>query len=99
MNEDKNIYPTDKTNAKLSINFNKLQQNIFDSMTDAESNSKEKYSTKARLIEKATDMTTNEKLEALDKNYNRRNQELWQNIGCLVGISICIALILDSHNT
>ena len=36
MNEDKNIYPSDKTNAKISVNFNNLQGNLFDSMTEAE---------------------------------------------------------------
>ncbi len=99
MNENKNIYPSNKTNMEPSINFNKLQQTILDSMADAENISKEKYSTKARLIENATDMTTNEKLEALDKNYDRRNQELWQNIFRFVGVSICIASIAIGTST
>ncbi len=42
--------------------------------------SKEKYDLKARLIEEADDMTTKEKLDALDQNYNRHNQEVWQGI-------------------
>ena len=42
--------------------------------------SKEKYDLKARLIEEADDMTTKEKLDALDQNYNRHNQEVWQDI-------------------
>ncbi len=99
MNEGKNIYPSDKINTELNVNYNKLQRNILDSITDAENISKEKYSIKTRLIENATDLTTNEKLEALDKNYDRRSQELWQNIVRFVGVSICIASIAFGTST
>lgn len=42
--------------------------------------SKEKYDLKAKLIEKADDMTTKEKLDALDHNYDRHTQEVSQGI-------------------
>lgn len=42
--------------------------------------SKDKYDLKAKIIENATDMTTEEKLEALDHNYDRYTQEVWQGI-------------------
>lgn len=42
--------------------------------------SKEKYAIKSKLIENAKDLTTSEKLLALDANYDRHNQEMWQNI-------------------
>ncbi|MCD8014310.1 MAG: hypothetical protein LUG99_14245 [Lachnospiraceae bacterium] len=42
--------------------------------------SKEKYERKEKLIEEAKDMSTKEKLDALDQNYDRHNQEVWQNM-------------------
>lgn len=42
--------------------------------------SKSKYDQKAKLIEEAKDMTTKEKLEALDQNYDRHAQEVWQGV-------------------
>lgn len=42
--------------------------------------SKDKYDQKTKIIENATDMTTEEKLEALDRNYGRHTQEVWQGI-------------------
>lgn len=42
--------------------------------------SKEKYDLKFKLIEEAGDMTTREKLDSLDQNYDRHNQEIWHGI-------------------
>ena len=42
--------------------------------------SKEKYEYKNKLIVEAKDMSTQEKLDAMDKNYDRHNQEVQQNI-------------------
>jgi len=55
-------------------------QKIFDAATDAEVTSKEKYITKQKLIESADDMNTQEQLDAMDRNYDRRNQERWQDV-------------------
>lgn len=52
--------------------------------------SKEKYNLKARLIEEADDMTTKEKLDALDQNYDRHNQEVWQGIVIFGVLSLSI---------
>lgn len=53
--------------------------------------SKEKYERKVKLIEEAKDMSTKEKLDSLDQNYVRHNQEVWQNI--LIFSTISLALI------
>ena len=52
--------------------------------------SKSKYDFKVKLIEEAKDLNTKEKLEELDKNYDRHNQEVWQNFAtfCIVGLSL-----------
>ena len=47
---------------------------------DAEATSEEKYITKQKLIVSADDMNTQEQLDAMDRNYDRRNQERWQNV-------------------
>ena len=52
----------------------------FESISDAENTSKEKYITKTMLIKSSNDMSTQEKLTSLDKNYEQRNHERWQNL-------------------
>lgn len=52
--------------------------------------SKEKYDLKAKLIKEADDMTSKEKLDALDQNYDRHNQEVWQNIIIFGVVSITL---------
>ena len=53
--------------------------------------------TKKKLIESANDMNTQEKLDAMDRNYVRRNQEHWQNILCFAVISFSVVrLAIDS---
>lgn len=69
--------------------------------------SKEKYYLKAGLIEKADDMTTKEKLDALNQNYDCHNQEVWRNrviIGIVAStllhalISFCICFPLSNRH-
>ena len=61
-----------------------LYQNISEQVSEVSATlnetSKEKYDKKITLIENAQDMTTKEKLDAIDKCYDRRTQESWQNI-------------------
>lgn len=79
MNEDNLIQTTNEQNILQSIAISEISQKISDATTDAENSSKEKYATKQKLIKSANDMNTHEKLEAMDKNYDRRNRERWQN--------------------
>ena len=95
-----NIYPIPTTacndNFKNAILAN-AQQIISNAAISAEKESKEKYETKSKLIEEATDMSTQEKLDALDKNYERRNQEIWQNPIAFAVVSIgIVGLIIGS---
>lgn len=69
---------------QTSISFSEAGINIItDWLKEASDSlyhtSKEKYDLKARLIEEADDMTTKEKLDALDQNYDRHNQEVWRD--------------------
>lgn len=77
-------------NTMQGIIINEVNQLIFDTVIDAENTSKEKYISKDKLIESADDMSTQEKLDAKDKNYDRRNLERWQNALCFAGISLSI---------
>lgn len=79
MNDQKNIQSINKTKSLQNIIIDEVYQRISDVATDAESTSKEKYIAKEKLIESADDMSTQEKLNAMDTNYDRRNQERWQN--------------------
>jgi len=79
MSEIKNLennVPNNITEASISIITDRMKE-ASDSLYHT---SKEKYDLKARLIEEADDMTTKEKLDALDQNYDRHNQEVWQGI-------------------
>ena len=71
-------------NTMQGIIINEVNQLIFDTVIDAE------YISKDKLIESADDMSTQEKLDAKDKNYDRRNLERWQNALCFAGISLSI---------
>lgn len=48
-------------------------------LTDAEKTSIEKYKTKEEMIKSAKDLSTKEKLEAMDQNYDRKEVEQWKN--------------------
>lgn len=88
MNNTRPIFnTTDDSNFKDTI-FSDVQKILSDTILSTEKESKDKYEAKAKLIEKATDMSTQEKLTALDKNYTCRNLEAWQNILCFAAISV-----------
>lgn len=53
--------------------------------------SKEKYDNKNKLIENATDMTTKEKLEAMDQNYAKHFREVYSSIFAFALLSLSIA--------
>ena len=57
-----------------------IKDNLKDVNTELFNASNEKYLLKERLIDECQDMCTSEKLDALDRNYDRHNQEVWQNI-------------------
>lgn len=96
MNENNYIQTINEQDSMQSIIIEDIRKRISEVASDAENVSKEKYIVKAKLIEAADDMTTPEKLDALDSNYDRRNQERWQNVlyfavisFSVVGIAIC----------
>lgn len=82
-------------NALQGIIINEVNQLLFDTVIDAENTSKEKYISKDKLIESADDMSTQEKLDAKDKNYDRRNQERCQNAHYFAGI--CLSILGITH--
>lgn len=88
MNENNLTQTTNEQDTLQSIGISEVRQKIYDAVTDAENTSKDKYAAKQKLIESADDMTTQEKLDAMDKNYDRRNQERWQNVLCFAVISL-----------
>lgn len=90
MNEQNTMQPLDDTKSLQNIIVNEIYQKISDATTNAENASKEKNITKIKLIESANDMNTQEKLDAMDRNYIRRNQERWQNILCFTVISFSV---------
>ena len=61
--------------------------------------SKEKYERKAKIIEEAEDMTTEEKLLAMDKNYDRHSLEVWQGIIAFGGISLVVICVVSGNPT
>lgn len=85
-----------------------LETQIFDISTNSDSNiilsyireqydslahtSKEKYSLKVKLIEETDEMSTKEKLDALDCNYDRYRHEVWQNISSFMGGCFIVAI-------
>lgn len=95
-----NTYSVPSTTATDNLKntlLTDVQQKISNAALSVEGESKDKYITKNKLIEEADDMTTQEKLDALDKNYNQRNHEIWQNIITFTVISISVTgLIVGS---
>ena len=75
MNENSSIQTIHEQNTLQDILIKDIRGKISEAVIDAENVSKEKYAAKAKRIEAATDMSTKEKLDAMDKNYDRRNQE------------------------
>ena len=78
MNENNLTQTTNEHDTLQSIVISEVRQKISNTANDAENTAKEKYIAKQKLIESADDMTTHEKLNAMDKNYDRRNQERWE---------------------
>lgn len=78
MNEKNAVQSSNELNFLQDMILNEVCPKFWDALTDAENNSKEKYATKQRLIESANDMTTQERSDAIDKNYGCRNHERWQ---------------------
>ena len=73
---------TKTTNAE-NIEKNSIEELLkitFEATVDANNISKEKYSAKLKLIAGANDMSTQEKLDAMDRNYNCWNEERWKNV-------------------
>lgn len=90
MNKKDSIQAIHVQNTLQDILINDVRGKISEAIIDAENVSKEKYVAKARMIEAAIDMSTEEKLGAMDKNYDRRNQECWQNVLCFAVISLIV---------
>ena len=90
MNDNNLIQTTNEQDILQSIVISEVSQKISDATVDAENSSKEKYATKQNLIKSANDMNTHEKLEAMDRNYDRRNQERWHNTLYFVVISFIV---------
>ena len=80
MNENNYIQTTTKSNILHDSIIENMYIKAYESITDAENTSKEKYITKTMLIKSSNDMSTQEKLTSLDKNYECRNYERWQNL-------------------
>ena len=69
-----------KQNTMQPLGETKSLQNIVIDEVCQKATSEEKYITKQKLIVSADDMNTQEQLDAMDRNYDRRNQERWQNV-------------------
>ena len=80
MNKQNTMQPLGETKSLQNIVIDEVCQKISDAVIDAEATSEEKYITKQKLIVSADDMNTQEQLDAMDRNYDRRNQERWQNV-------------------
>ena len=90
MNDNNMIHITNEQDTMQTIFINEVRQIISDAATDAENASKEKYAAKMKLIASANDMTTQDKLDAMDRTYDRMNQESWQNVLRFTVISISL---------
>lgn len=77
-------------NTLHEVLLDDIHQIISDAVSESEKMSKEKYQVKLKLIESASDMSTQEKLDAIDKNYDCWNQEHWQNILTLTVASVVL---------
>lgn len=80
MNENNYIQTIDENSTLQDSIIENMCLKAFESISDTENTSKEKYITKTMLIKSSNDMSTQEKLTLLDKNYEYRNHERWQNL-------------------
>lgn len=85
MTDSINIHTNNTSIDSTSAAMQGINGRISKAADSLYNTSKEKYNLKAKLIEEAKDMTTQEKLDALDQNYDRHNQEVWQGI-LIVGV-------------
>ena len=80
MNKNNYIQTTNENSTLQDSIIENMYIKAYESIIDAENTSKEKYITKTILIKSSNDMSTQEKLTSLDKDYKCRNQERWQNV-------------------
>lgn len=90
MNEQNTIHQLDKTKSLQNNILDEVRRKFFEVVGNAEVTSKDKYITKLKLIESADDISFQEKLDAMDKNYNCRKQEHYQNLFYLAIISFSV---------
>ena len=90
MNENNYIQTTTKSSTIQDSIIENMYIKAYESITDAENTSKEKYITKAALIKSSNDMSTQEKLTSLNKNYECRNGERRQNVLYFIIISFSV---------
>ncbi len=69
---------------------NNISERISEAASTLNNSSKEKYNKKIALIENAPDMSTKEKLSAMDQSYDRYRDETWQTILCVAGVSLAV---------
>lgn len=74
------LFSTTTNNDFSNRILSEAYQLISDAALNSQKESHEKYELKNKIIEEAKDMTTQEKINAIDNNYDRRNQENWHNI-------------------
>lgn len=96
MNENNSMPTWARQNTLQEVILNDVYQKISDAVSDSEKMSKEKYNAKLKLIESATDMSTQEKLDALEKNSDRQKQEHLQNILTFAVVSSLLGLAVGS---
>lgn len=82
---DKSI--TSFTNIPSSLQ-NEMSLIISNAFTESQKMSKELYTEKLKLITSAKDMSTAEKLTAMNDSYSTWYQQNWQNVCCLCIIAL-----------
>lgn len=87
----------DNTNDFTVVATQIIKDKLSEIADNLYTTSKEKYDHKAKLIDNASDMTTQQKLDAYDQNYEHYNQEIWHDI-LICGV-VALGLIgLASYN-
>ena len=79
MNKKNSIQTINEQSILQDYNIKEIYKKTHEVVFDSENESKKKYIVKRKLIESADDISTREKLDAMDKNYDRWNQERRQN--------------------
>ena len=86
----KNTLTDTTSNNIINAVMQNASEQISEVATSLNETSKEKYNKKISLIENASDMTTKEKLDAMDHCYECITHEAWQNVLLYVGVSVTI---------